>query len=162
MLPTLSLPSTLLIPLPRPCLPWRHLTMSWASSLKGGLLFTFPPVFSSKILPLALLFHPSLVLTSSFPFLPQSYTMSKQCHLCPRPRYLRPLLTQSHSLRIHLPIASTLTLPKNPSPSCPLIPCSDQPCHQIHNAHQRSHPMYQKLHIPTYALDGVRESLQQR
>src|SRR5882724_10069065 len=77
MLRTLSLPSTLLTPLPHPRPPPAppHDVVGVVVK-RGGYFLLFSPVFSPKTLPLALLFHFSLALTSSPLLLPYLSIMS--------------------------------------------------------------------------------------
>jgi len=59
----------------------------------------------------------------------------------------------------------------NPSPSqcprtyhrsrlCPFVPRPNQPCHRIYTHTEDYINRIRTFHVPTYALDGVRESLQ--
>jgi len=146
-------------PLPRPRLPRRHLTTSWASSLKGGLLLLFPSVSSPET---TTTYHRLyFTLTSSSSSYPFHNTMSNNVNFC-HPCHLRPLLRRllSPNLSINPSLSPS---PKNPSLLPSLSPSPHIQTNPVteYTMHTKDHlRRIRTFHIPTYALDGVRESLQ--
>ena len=135
--------------------------MSWASSLKGGLLFTFPSsLFPLKTLPLASPLTLHLYLTCLLSLYPL-YTMSNNVTSA-IPITFTPSSTVSSPESIYQSL--TLTLPQEPvtapvpipSPCVQTNPVIEYPTHTEDRTRR-----IESFHIPYYVIEGVRESLRQ-